>query len=533
MRVLNAAQMREADRQTIEDIGIPSIVLMEVAGRQVVAAMAAAFHELDESRVVVMCGRGNNGGDGFVVARVLLQRGVNVEAYLLGAIDDVRGDARTNLDILSRLGATITQIHSLGDWDEVAPDALDADVIVDALFGTGLSKPLDGVAEAIVDDLNAADVPVVSIDLPSGLSADQADPIGPHVVATLTVTLGATKYPLVLPPAEAECGSVVVADIGIPGPVIAELEGPFVETVERTAVAELLPARASDSHKGTFGHVLVVAGSRGKSGAAHLAAVGALRCGAGRVTVATPACCQPVVASLGAEYMSIALDEEPSGTLAAASLEQVLQSPADVIAVGPGIGVGPGAHALVEGLIERAACPLVLDADALNVLAGYPSRIGKPGRPVIVTPHPGEMARLCGTTTADVQRDRLGAARTLAERFGVYVILKGYRTVIASPDGHIAINGTGNPGMATGGSGDVLTGMVAAWLAQSGDPMMAAKLAVHLHGAAGDLAASRGTQVSLTAGDLAKHIGAAIKRLLATDHEEAEHHDCSCAEHEG
>jgi NAD(P)H-hydrate epimerase len=525
MRVLTAAQMREADRKTIGEIGIPSAVLMENAGRQVVAAMDAAFADLVDARVVILSGPGNNGGDGFVVARTLAQRGVDVDVYLIGDVADVQGDARINLQILGRLDLEVVEVRTAGDWELHSAHVTSADLIVDALFGTGLHTPLSGIFETIVDDVNDADVPVVAIDLPSGLSADSADPIGPHILATMTVTLGAPKYPLVLPPAEALSGTMVVADIGIPVEIIAGLDGPYVDVLVRDEVRDLVPDRDDDAHKGTFGHVLLVSGSRGKTGAAHLAAVGALRSGAGLVTVATPASCMPIVAALGPEYMTLPVAEDRDGAFAPAALIEILAATADVIAVGPGIGTGPGAVAVVDGLLDRAGGPLILDADALNVLAGRAQRLSAAARPVIITPHPGEMARLAGVTTADVQRDRIGVARAFAERYGVFVILKGHRTVIATPDGRVSINTTGNPGMSTGGSGDVLTGMLAAWLGQLQDAEHACQLAVYLHGAAGDLAADDHGQVAMIASDIVLHLADAVLELLARDHHHPDDHD--------
>src|SRR6185503_1912691 len=279
MRVLNAAQMRNADRRTIEEIGIPSLVLMENAGRQAVAAMEAIYSDLLERQVAVLCGRGNNGGDGFVVARTLVQRGVDVAVFLIGRVAEVRGDARVNLEILGRLGLTVVEIADSQAWELHFSEVSDCTLIVDAIFGTGLNAPISGFIESVVTDVNESGIPVVSIDLPSGLSADTSDPIGPSIEAGLTVTLAAPKLPLVLPPAEIHAGDIVIADIGIPGDVIEALDGPRVDLLTRSAMRDLVPPRTPDSHKGDYGRVLIVAGSRGKTGAAHLAAVGALRSG--------------------------------------------------------------------------------------------------------------------------------------------------------------------------------------------------------------------------------------------------------------
>jgi len=516
MRVVNGDQMREADRRTIEDIGVPSAVLMENAGRQVVSAMEAAFERLPDARVAVLAGRGNNGGDGFVVARVLSQAGAGVQVYLLGAAAEVRGDARLNLDILGRLGLDVIEIRSSQDWELHGAEVLRCDIVVDALFGTGLKTPLDGLAETIAQDLNASPVPVVAVDLPSGLSADDPAPIGPVVEASLTVTFAAPKLPLMLPPGEEVAGSIVVADIGIPAGVIDGLTGPRIERVLAEDVRPFVRPRARDAHKGSFGHVLIVAGSRGKTGAAHLGAVAALRSGAGLVSVATPASCLPVVASMGAEYMTIGLDELPDGTMSRAAADAVIGRGHDVIAAGPGIGTGPDQRAFVGALLARSTQPLVLDADAITVVSADPAVLrGSPDRPVVITPHPGEMARLTGLTAHDVQRRRINAARDFATGHHVYVILKGYRTLIATPEGVVYVNPTGNPGMATGGSGDVLTGMVAGWLAQGLGVAAACLLAVYLHGAAGDLAAAEFGETAMTAGDIIAELGSAMRELAS------------------
>jgi NAD(P)H-hydrate epimerase len=517
MRILTADQMREADHRTIQEIGIPSLVLMENAGRQVVDVMDRSFDDLADRKVAILAGRGNNGGDGFVIARTLRQRGIDVTVFAVGHLADLRGDARTNLEILGRLGLPVVEIAGEQDWELQASQVAAADLIVDALFGTGLKTPLTGLLETIVEDVNAMPVPVVSVDLPSGLSADTHEVIGPCIQAALTVTLAAPKLPLVLPPAWSRAGELSIADIGIPVEVIDGVEGPRIDLLTRESVRALVPDRQPDAHKGTFGHALIVAGSRGKTGAGHLAAIGALRSGAGLVTVATPWSCQPIVASLGAEYMTEGLAEAAAGAIAAEALEEALGFEATVIAAGPGLGSGDAVRKVVAGLLERATVPLVLDADAINAFAGHPGVLqAREGQQVIVTPHPGEMARLLGVSTAEVQAHRLETARTLATTRGLFVVLKGHRTIIATPDGRAFINPTGNPGMATGGTGDVLTGMIAGWLAQLRDPQAACILGTYLHGAAGDLAADDEGQVSMIAGDLALHIGDAIEELTAS-----------------
>jgi ADP-dependent NAD(P)H-hydrate dehydratase / NAD(P)H-hydrate epimerase len=513
MRILTAAQMREADRYTIDEIGIPALVLMENAGRQVVAAIEAAYEDRLEGRVAVLCGRGNNGGDGFVVARTLLQRGVDCAVFVIGSVADLRGDARTNLDILGRLGVTVVEINDEQTWELHFSEISRCTLIVDAIFGTGLKTALAGMLETVVADVNAAGIPIVSIDLPSGLSADTPQLIGDCIDASMTVTLAALKLPLILPPAEAHAGDVVIADIGIPAEVIDELEGRHIELLTREDAGALIEPRTADSHKGDFGRVLVIAGSRGKTGAAYLAAMGALRAGAGLVTVGTPSSSLPIVASLAPEFMTESLDES-DGEVASTAIERVLTLSEDVIACGPGLGRGTGAADFVRALLDRAEVPLVLDADALTVLADDPGRlVGREERDVIITPHPGEMARLVGSSADDVQANRIEVASDFATTHHLYVVLKGHRTVIATPEGRIFINPTGNAGMATGGTGDVLTGMIAAFLAQLLDAEAACRLAVFLHGMAGDIAEAQTGEIAMTARDVLEHIGDAILEL--------------------
>ena len=516
MRVLNTQQMREADRQTIDDIGLPSIVLMENAGRQAVAAMEAAFEDLGSSKVGVLCGRGSNGGDGFVVARTLAQRGIEAVVYLLGAVADVRGDARVNLEILGRVGVSVVEISNAQEWELHSSEISECDLIVDAIVGTGFHGPLTGLLETVVADVNGLGVPVVAIDLPTGVSADSHELEGEAIEASMTVTLAAPKLPLILPPADAYGGDLVIADIGIPGAVIDELEGPWLEILTRERMRELVPARAADSHKGDFGRVLVVAGSLGRTGAAHLAALGALRSGAGLVTIATPRSCVATLAAMMPEYMTEPLEETRAGAIDFAAIDRVLDIKADIICIGPGIGQDPSTAAFVQAVVERAGVPLVIDADAINAFAGDPDRLtARDGVDVIITPHPGEMARLLDVSIEQVQSDRLEHAREFAAARRVYVVLKGHRTIIAGPEGRSFVNLTGNAGMATGGTGDLLTGMIAAWFAQILDAEAACKLAVYVHGAAGDLAEADEGEVALLPSDIAERLGDALLELTA------------------
>ncbi|HET9271109.1 MAG TPA: NAD(P)H-hydrate dehydratase [Vicinamibacterales bacterium] len=514
MRVLTAQQMREADRRA-SAAGVPSIALMENAGREVASAMAAAFPDLASCRVAVVAGRGNNGGDGFVVARLLRGRGIDVRAVLLGRGADLRGDAATNLQRLREHGLAVTEVTSEAEWAAVGGEVLACDLIVDAIVGTGATAPLAGLAAGVVGDINEARKRVVAIDLPSGLIADRTDVPGEAIQATLTVALGTAKLALTQPPANALSGTLVVADIGIPTDVVARLEGPWIELLTKEFARRLLPARRHDVHKGELGRILIVAGSPGKTGAASLAGLSALRSGAGLVTIATPASSMSTVATLGREYMTLALDEDGDGLVTPAALARVLQFDADVIAAGPGLGRSAGVTAFVRGLLERATRPLVLDADALHAVAGAPKPSRPLSPPIALTPHPGEMAALTGMTPSGVQAQRLDVARAYATEHGVTVVLKGANTVIAAPDGRLFINSTGNPGMATAGTGDVLTGAIAAWAAQLRPIEDACALAVYLHGAAGDLAAAEEGESGLIAGDVLARLGRASRDLAA------------------
>jgi NAD(P)H-hydrate epimerase len=377
-------------------------------------------------------------------------------------------------------------VASDSDWTHHRLSATDADLLIDALFGTGLTRPLAGLAAAIVADLNDAPVPVVSIDLPSGLSADRTDVPGPVVQADLTITFGAPKLPLAVTPACAYAGALVVADIGISPRVIEALPGPRVDWLEPEALRPLVRKRHVDSHKGQYGHVLVIGGSRGKIGAAGLAGMAALRAGAGL------------------------------GTIAEDALPAVLKFDADVIALGPGLGRSPSTTAFVRGLVEQCRLPLVIDADALNAIAGHVDLLeAHVSSDVVITPHPGEMARLAGTTIERVQSDRLGMALTFAARHRAHVVLKGHRTVIATPAGRAFVNPTGNPGMATAGTGDVLTGVIAASLATGRSAVEAATLGAYLHGLAGDLAAARDGETGLVASDVIAQLRLATRTLAS------------------
>jgi len=490
--------MRALDRHTIEALGVPAALLMESAGRAVAETASAARAG---GAVVVVCGTGSNGGDGLVAARHLRQAEVPVRVWLVGDPAGVRGEA----------GANLARARAFGVPVEAAapPVPGPGDVVVDALLGTGLARSIEGAAAEAIGWIAAArarGAKVVAVDLPSGLDADTGQPHGTAVAADVTVTCGLPKLGLALEPGRSLAGRVLVARIGIADR--APEATPEAWLVTRAVAAAWLPARPRSGHKGRFGHALVVAGSRGKAGAAALAARGALRAGAGLVTIACPA---PESAALQAglpEAMTAPLAAGPEGGLAQHGVEDLLAlaGERDVVALGPGLGTEPGTVAAIRGVVARCDRPLVLDADGLNALASQPALLKGRKAASILTPHPGEAARFVGLMAADVNRDRVGIARSLAERTRSVVALKGAATVIASPDGRVAVNPTGGAALGTGGTGDVLCGVVAGLVAQGLGAFEAAALGVYLHGLAGDRWQARHGDAGLRASELADGI---------------------------
>jgi len=519
--VLTAAQMRDADRRTIEEIGLPGAVLMENAGAAVARALRARFPHA--SRPLVLCGRGNNGGDGFVIARHLLDLAPSV--FLFGSRQEVKGDARLHMGVLERSGGALVEVTDDAGWARVRAAVAQADVAVDALLGTGLHQaPTGAMAEAIALLRASRDLPVVAVDIPSGLPSDSGELGWDAVHAALTVTFAAPKYGHVLSPACDQVGELIVADIGIPSAVIAQT-APSLWLAEESDLRAAYPRRAPSAHKGTFGHVLVAAGAVGKTGAALLSGTSALVAGAGLVTVATPAPALALVAPGRPELMTEPLPVTGSGSLdrEAASRAVSLAKKRDALVIGPGLGQEAPVREFVRETLRAYEGPVIVDADGLNALAGT-ERIPRAtdtlrrSAPVVVTPHPGEMARLAGVSTAEVQRRRLETARAFAVETGAVVVLKGQRTIVARPDGAACVNPTGNPGMATGGTGDVLSGIVGALLARGLDGWTAAVAGVYLHGAAGDDAALRLGEESLTASDLFVSIPNVLRRIQGGAH---------------
>ncbi len=520
MKILTAAQMQQIDRLTSEEFGVPGLTLMETAGVSAVSVIEAHFGSLSSKQVTIFSGKGNNGGDGAVIARHLWLRGARVKFFLLGKLEDTRGDARINFEAVKKLAVVeqarlyFQEIEFTAELDQALNSQ--CDLYIDALFGTGAARPLTGIYQHLVKRLNESNIPLVAVDLPSGLSADNPEIIGPTLEASLTITMTAPKLANVLPPALHYNGKVVVIPIGSPNSLIDSC-GAQLNLITPQIVDNFLTLsrRSVSVHKNGVGDVLIIAGGRGKTGAAGLTATAALRAGAGLVTLATPASCQQVSASsLPLEIMTEPLAETTTGLVADTALAKAktLAEKRNVVALGPGLGSSGETDQFVHSFVAQCLCPLIIDADGLNALSPWSANLLiPPDRPTILTPHPGEMARLSNGEKPDSTTARMTIARHFATTYKVILVLKGEATLIAAPNGEIFVNPTGNAGMATAGAGDVLTGIIAGLLAQAPLHSLAATLAgVYLHGLAGDFAAKALGQRSLLAADITNHLAAAI-----------------------
>ncbi len=487
---------------------------MENAGLRLLQTLQEIEPDLTARCILLLCGRGNNGGDTFVLARHLRNRGVPFAILLFGRRGDLRGGAASNLKALERVGVVPLEVEGVSDWKTAWRRLASSDLIVDGILGTGLSRRVTGLLARVLADVNAARAEVVAVDIPSGLSADSPELIGPCLRADHTVTFARPKLPHIFPPAASMCGRLHVVDIGIPSEAVAA-ERADLHLMDARELALLLPRRRPESHKGDYGHALVIAGSRGKGGAARLASLGALRAGCGLVTAAVPAGLQAGFVSRAMEVMTEGLPETPQGTLAASGRTRLLQllEGKQAVAIGPGLTTHPETRSLVREVVSRARVPMVLDADGLNAFAGSDDRLSGRKRPLVLTPHPGEMGRLLGVRSRIVQSRRVHLARDFARRHVCHLVLKGHLSLVATPSGVVHVNPTGNPGMATGGAGDVLTGLLAGLLAQGLETTAATELAVYLHGLAGDLAAQEMGEAPLIARDILAHFPAALMRL--------------------
>jgi NAD(P)H-hydrate epimerase len=497
--IFDSREMKAADAAAIRR-KIPSLSLMENAAGGVADAVRRRFPEW--RNVVVVCGPGNNGGDGFAAAR-LLQGSAKVRVFSLRAADALRGDAAVELGRARDAGIEIESLEEPSGFDALARALSRADGVVDALFGTGLDRALEGAARRAVDAINGARRPVIAVDVPSGLSADTGGLPGAAVRATVTVALALPKHCHAFPPARRLCGELLVHDIGIPEDITAPA-GHRLHLATRDGVRQLLPPRSRDVHKGDAGRVAIVAGSRGKTGAAVLAARGALRAGAGLVTVLCPESLEKVVVAALSETMTRGLPERSGGLASEAGAEVAAELERyDAAVVGPGLGVAPGTVSAIEEVVARAKIPLVLDADGLNAFAGRGAKLTGRSGPTVLTPHPGEAGRLLGRGAEDVQADRPGSARELARETGACVLLKGEASLVATPDGRVVVNSSGTPLLASAGTGDVLSGVVVALLAAGLSPPDAAAAGAWLHGAAGERLEERLGDAGLLAHEVA------------------------------
>ena len=515
MIVTTAAEMRRIDQLAIERFGVPAETLMERAGVGAAEAVLARFPHVRKTGVVVLAGKGNNGGDGYVVARALKKKRVRCEVILAVPRADVRPPARTKLLAWERAGGKTTVVTA-SDLGPLQRALARAGCVVDGLFGTGLAGTVTGLAAEVIALVNASGVPTVALDIPSGLDADRGVPLGSAIEAELTVAFAAPKIGTLLYPGARYTGELAVVDIGMPEAAVAEV-APAGEAILAADAAALLVPRDPDSHKGTNGHVAVIAGGRGKTGAVVLASRAAARAGAGLVTAGVPASELQAVAARLLEEMTSALPDDGEGGLGFPSPHAYadLLDGKQALVTGPGLGVTDARCALVAWIVREAALPAVIDADALNCLArsGPAGAWGAADRPRILTPHPGEMSRLVGKPIAEIEDDRVEIARAFARERQVHLVLKGHRTLLAFPDGRVWINPTGTPAMATGGTGDILTGLIAGFLAQfPRDAEQAIAAAVYLHGLSGEIGAGELGEKCLIATDLLRYLPAAMEQ---------------------
>ncbi|MDY6824704.1 MAG: NAD(P)H-hydrate dehydratase [Thermodesulfobacteriota bacterium] len=520
MILVNAAEMQQMDKTTIEAFGIPGRVLMENAGRGATRWLMENFPDVAGRRIGVLAGRGNNGGDGFVIARYLFRQGAQVTVYLLSDRDRVAGDAAANLALLEPLGVPVICVPDAEVFAEQQKAMAHESLLVDAILGTGLNSDVSGFFRTVIEFVNAfraSGRPVFAVDIPSGLHTDTGKPCGICVTADATATFAFAKTGHLLFPGAAYTGALRVIDIGIPNHIAAEAD-PGKWLLTPSLVAGYLTPRSATAHKGNTGHLLVAAGTPGKTGAAAMTAMSAMRAGAGLVTLAVPESINAIVEPMVLEPMTLPVGEKGATFIDNTCVDAILSETAgkSCMALGPGIGTADATRQVVHRLIKESDIPLVIDADGLSCIAGDCDVLKGAKRPVVLTPHPGEMARLAGTTAADVQENRLKHASEFAERYNVHVVLKGAGTVIAHPDGRIFLNRTGNPGMAAGGMGDVLTGVIAGLVCQGYPCGRAARIGTYVHGAAADILSRRLGRQGFLAADVMAAVPEALNRLFET-----------------
>lgn len=517
MKVVTGTEMQRIDRMSISDFKMKGIDLMENAGKEVTDCIIKNFQDVTRKGVIIFSGKGNNGGDGFVVARLLIKKKINTKVFLVCKKEEISGDAKISLNKLLKETKSINEISSFKDLDNLKNEIKHAGIIVDALLGTGFKGSATGLVGKVIDIINELKKPVVSIDIPSGMNADTGQVVGSSIKADLTVTLGLLKTGLLMYPGANYAGKVEVVDIGIPEDVYTN-EKFLSNLTSLEDVKNLLPARKPDFHKGTAGKVLLVAGSVGYTGAACLAALSCLRSGAGLVTLCVPESLNEIFEIKLTEVITVPLPETKSKSISSEALKIILNLAKgyDVLAIGPGLGKEKDTMNLVKNLVLHSPVPIVLDADGINAISSNPDTLKNKKQDIIITPHPGEMSRLVHLTVDNIQNNRIEIAKNFSQKYRCVVVLKGAHTIISSSDGGIFINPTGNAGMATVGSGDVLTGIISAFLSASTKLKVfdSAVAGVYIHGLAGDLAKEDKGEFGLIATDILENVPRAIIKVL-------------------
>lgn len=514
MKVVTAEEMKAIDNKAMKDFSIPGLLLMENAGIQVAQKVREMLKGVNNPSVCVISGKGNNGGDGFVTARHLNKAGIETVIFLIGRKGEVKGDAGKNLNIAIRFDLPVVEVSNRGALRKMKAGLESCNLVVDAIVGIGGRERMKGVVADAITAVVDCGKPVVCVDVPSGLNADNGVPLGVCVRGTETVTFGLPKVGLLVYPGADFAGNVTVADISLPYKLLMD-KNLSLNLLEGEEVAALLPDRPSSAHKGTMGHVLILAGSCGYTGAAVLTSMGALRSGCGLVTLGVARSLNEIFEIKLTEVITKPLPETEAATLGLESEDGIIDivDQVNALAIGPGLGRHPETGALIRKLIIKVGKPIVIDADGLSILEGDLSVLGKRQAPTVITPHPGEMGRLLGVTTSEIQANRIKFARDLAVKHKTITVLKGARTVIAGSDGSVFINRTGNSGMASAGVGDVLTGIVSGLIAQGLEPLDAAKAGVYLHGLAGDLASSANSEESIIATDVLNFLPQAFRKV--------------------
>lgn len=515
MKIVNNIQMKQLDRMTIEQYGIPGILLMENAGVAVFQEVVRYLQNLTGKKVAIICGRGNNGGDGFVVARHLFQHKAEAKVFIAGNPAVIGGDAKTNLEILKSLEVPIEVLSSEQSRSDLFDQLKEYDLIVDAIFGIGLDRSIDEFIQGIIEAINASGKSVISIDIPSGVNAANGCICSIAVKAEKTVVFQLPKLGNINYPGSDYTGEILIKNIGIPQKLIDSINSQM-QMITMDWVRKIIPRRKADTHKGDYGSVYIVAGSTGMTGAAMLTCEAVLRSGAGLVKVAIPQSLNNIMEIRLTEAITVPLPELKKGVVGISDIEKIMKtmSRSDAVAVGPGSGQSRELEEVLRNIFESSTTPIVLDADALNSLANRKELLKLLKSPAVLTPHPMEMSRLTEVPVEDIQKNRVEVAREFAKKWNVIIVLKGARTVVAAPSGETFINTTGNPGMATAGSGDVLTGIITGLIAQGIDPVQATAAAVYIHGLAGDKAAAEIGEYGLMAGDIINYLPYALKEIV-------------------